>query len=281
MGEVPTAIRKDTASTLLRHVNQQFSEHLQSMRKAENATHIADSEGTSLVDEANLRSYGSDRHLFKLQLLDDPVMEALHQVLPKVQPLVKERLGSDCILIECSVLIVDPNSPCQSLHADTIWTPSCETIAIFVALQDVTADMGPTLMLPQTHSDPSYWQKAIKESETLRLLDDAEYLQEVLSTPPLKACTVSSGTAMVMDTRLLHCGGANCSAARRTLLYLTFTKSKDFQELPSENLLEDGVNLDADPDIRRIANTQSYRELARALHAEYGDMVTLQGLMKL
>merc|ERR1711920_105991 len=213
------------------------------------------------IDESELRSYGQDRHLFKLQLLDDPVIAALQEVLPKVQPVLQDKLGGDCILVECSVLIVDPESPCQKLHADTVWSSECETIAIFTALQDVTADMGPTLMLPCTHSDPSIWEKTIKHSDCMRLLTDPKYLDQVLGTPSLKACTVDAGAAMVMDTRLLHCGGGNSSHKRRTLFYLTFTRNFKTHDLIEVSPLDDCIDLDADPDIRRIANTLSYRSI--------------------
>jgi ectoine hydroxylase-related dioxygenase (phytanoyl-CoA dioxygenase family) len=207
--------------------------------------------------------------------MDRPVTAALQELLPKLEPVLKASLGPDCVLIECSALIVDPDSPSQVLHADTMWTPHPEVMAVFVALQDITADMGPTQMLPKTHSDAAYWRKAVEESNPEKILSDPEYLRSVLGTPPLHECQLDSGTAVVMDTRLLHCGSTNRSSKRRTLFYLTFAKpdcAKDIPEVP------EGLDLDENVSLRRVANSFSYQKIARALKEEYGDLLTLQGL---
>jgi len=83
-----------------------------------------------------------------------------------------------------------------------------------------------------------------------------------------------------MDTRLLHCGGSNRSDQRRTLFYLTFTKkASKYEDLDRDSRLEEGTDLDAKPDMRRIANTECYRRMAHDLYEEYGNDVTLRGLI--
>lgn len=257
MLEMRDVLPVGVTAALNAHVNAQFNE--------------------SRLDEADVTSYGKARRHLKLQLFDGPVANALQQALPKLEPVIEAALGPDCILTECTALIVDAGSDCQPLHADTMWTPHAEVLAVFLALQDVTSDMGPTQMLPKTHTDPIFWQKAIEECDPKRILSDPEYLQRALGTPPLHECQIGCGTAMVMDTRLLHCGGANRSNNRRTLFYLTFAKlgcAKDIDDLPED------VDLDANVSVRRIANSLSYQRIAAHLKEEYGSLVTLQGLVQ-
>lgn len=267
MLEVSQALSTNSAATLNAYVNEQFCKHIQ-----EHLTTFADIDDHS---EVELRSYGERRHLFKLQLFDQPVIAALQEALPKLEPVLRASVGPDSVLIECSALIVDPGSPNQALHADTLWMTRPEVVAVFIALQDISLDMGPTQMLPKTHTDPAYWQKAIEEGDPERCVSDPEYLQNTLGTPPLHECKISSGTAMVMDTRLLHRGSANRSSKRRTLFYLTFARpdcAKDIPEVP------EGTDLDANVSLRRVANSLSYQKIAQDLKSEYGDLVTLQGL---
>jgi len=174
-------------------------------------------------------------------------------------------------------VIVEPNSPPQKLHADVIWTPNPEVVAVFVALQDVEADMAPTMMLPRTHTNPWYWQKAIKEADSNRLTEDHAYVQDILGTPPLHSCQLCSGSAVCMDSRLLHFGGRNCSPKRRVVWYLTFTKSGvDHEDLSKPAV---GVDPDSVAGAILIQNTIVYRRLTQSVSKECGDVVTLSGLM--
>mmetsp|Transcript_98557 Transcript_98557/g.312672 ORF Transcript_98557/g.312672 Transcript_98557/m.312672 type:complete len:90 (+) Transcript_98557:1-270(+) len=80
-----------------------------------------------------------------------------------------------------------------------------------------------------------------------------------------------------MDTRLLHCGSANRSSKRRTLFYLTFARPDCARDVPK---VPEGLDLDANVSLRRVANSLSYQRIAQALKEEYGDLVTLQGLSR-
>eukprot|EP00438_Fugacium_kawagutii_P005463 Skav215032 [mRNA] locus=scaffold966:631736:635100:- [translate_table: standard] len=73
--------------------------------------------------------------------------------LPADQPCVEEALVEVASLVELSCLITDPGAPRQNVHVDTGgWKTCCAPLlTTFVALQDVTEDMGPTTVT---------WQKA-------------------------------------------------------------------------------------------------------------------------
>jgi ectoine hydroxylase-related dioxygenase (phytanoyl-CoA dioxygenase family) len=61
-------------------------------------------------------------------------------------------LGKDAILYELSCMMRDPNSQRQVVHPDTPHKEEAVLYTCFVALQDISIDMGPTTWLPRTHT---------------------------------------------------------------------------------------------------------------------------------
>ena len=53
---------------------------------------------------------------------------------------------------ELSVLISDPGAPRQQLHPDNAYQTICPLYTVFIALQDITTEMGPTVFLPRTNT---------------------------------------------------------------------------------------------------------------------------------
>eukprot|EP00966_Prymnesium_polylepis_P006860 158127-Prymnesium_polylepis.1 len=89
-------------------------------------------------------------------------------------------------------------------------------LTAFLALTDVTLAMGPTRVWPGTHA--AAWH--------CRLLNlDAAATAAALRERPAFDCDVRRGDCVLMDSRLWHCGGANVSEERRTLLVATFLGS--------------------------------------------------------
>lgn len=164
-------------------------------------------------------------------------------MMPVVQPVVEALLGPGATLVELSSLISDPGSPAQPLHADTLWTNRAEILTIFVTLQQTHDAMGPTVMLPRTHSHPSHWHKAVKNAgpeERSRLAADPVFQKQYLGTPEAVYCSAPVGSAFVMDSRLLHFGGGNLAGqgARRVLFYMSFRRKVDANELEVPNAEE-------------------------------------------
>jgi len=151
----------------------------------------------------------TNRWDLKLRLC--PVVEkALREILPSVHGVIDAILGPKTALVELASLISDPGAPSQLLHADTLYTVNAEMVTVFVPLQDIDEHMGPTNMLPQTHTSAEHWQKVIKNGGPevrKRIVSDPQFQHEELGTPPLMLCTGATGTGFMMDSRLLHCGG--------------------------------------------------------------------------
>jgi len=125
--------------------------------------------------------------------------------------------GRDAELHELSALVADPGAASQPIHPDSVFTDDAVMYTCFVALQDVSDLMGPTIFLPSTHS--SHCHSAHKKADTKdAFLAGREY----------RRGSVRKGDAMLMDSRTLHCGSANLSESRRALLYVTVRNPHSF-----------------------------------------------------
>ena len=83
---------------------------------------------------------------------------------------------------------------------------------IFLALQDVNKDMGPTTFLLKTHTK--------KENE--RFFNQSEK-DEQLSTAECRLSTLKKGDAVLFDARVLHCGNANDPEKGSTRVLFNFS----------------------------------------------------------
>lgn len=111
-------------------------------------------------------------------------------------------------LHELAALVSDPGAPLQPIHPDTPYQPVAPLYSCFIALQNVTVEMGPTLLLPGTHTAEAH--RRFKTSSG-----------EMLQTTPFIGSTLHAGDCAVFDSRLLHAGARN-AATRRAMLYFTF-----------------------------------------------------------
>lgn len=148
--------------------------------------------------------------------LDGPIEAALRECVAQLQPVLIDRLGADPELFELSALISDEGAPRQPVHPDTGYSNSTAIVTSFIALQDVTEDMGPTFFLPGTQT----------ESAHAEFNGEASQKSELLRTSPRRLGTISTGDATVFDSRLLHGGGAN-DRSRRILFYFSFKVRSD------------------------------------------------------
>jgi len=140
--------------------------------------------------------------------------EALSRILLEspVGLTIESLLGKKALLREWSCLMSDPQSQRQVVHPDTPWQPEPVLFTCFLALQDVTIDMGPTVWLPETHIQAAHAKFQDESGPKDRLLGSTS---NVLGILPKGACAI-------FDSRLLHCGGSNLSEQSRALLYCSF-----------------------------------------------------------
>ena len=124
---------------------------------------------------------------------------------------------------EYSSLISDPGSDSQPIHPDSPYSTVAPLWTCFVALQDVTTTMGPTVMLPHTHDSKDCHDQLADPTQKDSLLAHLKYHRSVLN----------KGDCAVMDSRCFHFGDANTSDTRRVLLYLTIRNPAHDGEYPT------------------------------------------------
>ena len=121
---------------------------------------------------------------------------------------------------ELSSLISDPGSMAQPLHPDSPYYPVYAPLwTVFIALQDVTPNMGGTVCIPHTHTEAFHQllcQNGSNHQNIKSVLRQSEKYQYYRAD-------LNIGDCIVMDSRTFHFGGANhvSSDTRRTLLYFT------------------------------------------------------------
>ena len=120
------------------------------------------------------------------------------------------------MLVELSVLATEKGADRQVLHPDVAYDAPHETLySVFIALQDVTQDMGPTLFVLNSHDKRTHDQLP-KTKWTEKEFD-------VLRTKTCAEALLKKGDAVLYNARAFHQGGEN-THGRRALLTLTFLK---------------------------------------------------------
>jgi ectoine hydroxylase-related dioxygenase (phytanoyl-CoA dioxygenase family) len=180
----------------------------------------------------------------------------IHQVLKHVigqhSTVFLHLAGNDGVLVELSVLLTLPGAAEQKIHSDIAHgellddpiTSAPGLASVFVALQDVTLDMGPTHVIPYTHTK-EYHINIFNAKEAIETKEECG----IDSTPPLAyspsgdvmftaaqvldgALLCSQGDSYVMDSRCAHLGGANKSNSSRAMLCFAFQRKQDNQKVP-------------------------------------------------
>ena len=84
-------------------------------------------------------------------------------------------------------------------------------------MQDVDESMGPTSVIPRTHTAEAHERFNTKD-------DGGRERVALLRERPNHVGTLPTGAANLIDSRLFHCGGANTSPRRRVLFYFSFRR---------------------------------------------------------
>jgi hypothetical protein len=111
---------------------------------------------------------------------------------------------------ELSSLIVDPGADSQPIHPDAPYSPLTPLWTAFVALHDITPEMGPTVFCLGSHKRQVH-DRLTDPSQKHALLNEGVYRRSALR----------KGDVALMDARTLHFGSANESKDRRVLFYFT------------------------------------------------------------
>lgn len=215
-------ITQSTAASLLDYINQVLEKSLTPQNERQDDGEI-DSQ-TKFADVLGKRN----RWDMLMPLEDSPaVMQALHEMLVQNKVLTKtieSILGPAPQLYELGSLISDPGSERQTLHADYNYAPDFTpdvppALTCFVALQDISTDMGPTTFVPGS-ATPEYHVEI--QDRPYDVSPDAG----MLPTSPNMLNTLDCGDCSIYNPMLLHCGCANRSERRRVIFYFSFKNPK-------------------------------------------------------
>lgn len=153
-------------------------------------------------------------------------------------PLIAAILGENAEHSFSGVVSSDPGSPAQFWHIDSPHTDRehrpAHAINILLALHDVPMEMGPTECAAGSHvltnhlkntnlvTDELVYQHAGTTPESLVKETDNP-------VPELCATSMSAGSCLVFDDRLLHRGLANDSDSTRHVAYFSY-RQKGYSE---------------------------------------------------
>ena len=137
--------------------------------------------------------------LTKEERLGNPVADMLSELfgdLGTIRELYEVLLTKRAVLYDLCTIVTEPGSDRQQIHADMPCHAKPPLFSIFVALQDVTMEMGPTTFLSKTNTQSAHdrWR-------------EGNAAGDALFTPSYALLKV--GDIVVYDPRVLHCGGAN------------------------------------------------------------------------
>lgn len=176
------------------------------------------------VRELNLRGSSVRGQLdrrYDLRLhLTGAVKVAVVAAVKLLRPAIAALVTDDARVCELACLVTDPGAARQRLHADTTFEDRGFLVTAFIALQDVRSDMGGTLVIPGSANRTEHGSmKHVVD-------DDSGCYERRMLCERGKRFECGAGAALLMDSRALHCGGANSSSCvsenRRRLLYVTF-----------------------------------------------------------
>lgn len=164
-----------------------------------------------------------------------PIVNAARELLSLDTPLgnlfAKTCDGADSQLYDFCALRTEPGAARQVVHSDTPHQNIPGLFCAFVALQDVTMEMGGTMFIPKTHT---------RTAERKRF--DSGNVDEMLKAAKPKYTMLKAGDAAFFDMRTLHAGLANSKdgGAQRVLMAITFRNLKAKEDLGHKPNLRPG-----------------------------------------
>ena len=194
---------------------------------------IQDLEATLKLPEGSHSRFSAIRkrqNRWDLKLNAAPIVRlAMQEILKndgffqKTLPSACNCLPEDIILAELGSLISHPGAPAQDWHADSLYQNDTDLVACcFVTLQDTPLTMGPTEIIPYTHTS-DFHRTAVSNFPPKGIMPS------YVSPTTMQAGYAHTGEACLMDCRLYHRGGANtCDSkdsssidGRRLIFYFT------------------------------------------------------------
>lgn len=166
-----------------------------------------------------------------------PMVEAARELLSGDTPLSglfgEMCDGANSQMYDFCALRTEPGAARQVVHSDTPHQEIPGLFCAFIALQDVTMEMGGTMFFPKTHTRTAQ-RKEFDSGDKLKMLKDSKPQYTMLK----------AGDAAFFDMRTLHAGLANLpeeqGGAERVLMAITFRNLKATGELGHKPNLRPG-----------------------------------------
>lgn len=165
--------------------------------------------------------------------LSPPVEAVLKAALTGLAGSILEAaLGRHAELCELSAITSEPGAASQAVHSDGTWSTShSRLITMFLALHDILDEtMGPTHFWADTHAPSCFPDGRWRPPSESRAAE---------MTPTWYA--LHGGDAVLMDSLTWHCGGANASDRKRTLLVVSFREAAAEIEMQMADAATDAV----------------------------------------
>lgn len=196
------------------------------------------------------------RHSIPLKMTPE-LFKVLQYICSKNKSLssfLKELVSLNGVLVELSAIVSLPGAKSQNTHFDLPYVSGSllpisnlpKLCSIFVALQGITEEMGPTNVFPNTHSY-EFHSSVIKKTVTYSCdgtleEDDSRYAstisniniqeslrsntEDIIPIEPFKICC-SEGLIYALDSRVAHFGGENMSSVPRYVLCFAFQRPNE------------------------------------------------------
>ena len=197
------------------------------------------------------------------------LQRALHEMLAASNHLLSSTLvaalgGDDGTLYELAALISEPGSARQPVHPDNPYQDHPPLLTTFVALQDISAEMGPTTFVPGSHTAAIH----ARYDDVLT----GEGRDALLGECPSAVALLRAGDAALFDSRCLHCGGANSATdgdgdgdGTRVILYVSFRNPRATEPIGNVGSMRE--------DIPRMDLAELRSKLAAAVDSDDDDGV--------
>ena len=154
--------------------------------------------------------------------IDDKVDGVMETSIERLYPLIKQIVGENGLVEELAFMINDPGATYQTWHADTVYTPkTAKMYSFFIALEDITIDMGPTEIAPGITSP-----EMVEECDTDMTKHKLSFCKNLISSVPNVGATMRAGDVLIMDSICQHRASENISDKRRRLFYYTIVSRK-------------------------------------------------------
>jgi hypothetical protein len=181
------------------------------------------------------------RHSFPLPVAkNSAIVTVLNTYVGHVKPLLDAILSPNASLVEFAGMASLPGSAEQQVHSDTSFQDAdwCETpqiLSVFVAMEDVAIESGPTCFYSGTHqkdfhdllrmdsTKPKVYNPdgSSDEIEPEKKPEVSLAAQRLADMAPFYA-PLDAGDIVIFDTKVLHFGAANTSMASRDMLTFSF-----------------------------------------------------------